>query len=197
MLTSYSTLTRTALAAVLCVAVFPPAFVSAQSLADVARKTEEQRKEAASKTYTNGSLAPSDQPATAPAAAPPAAAAGEQAPAAAEPAPKPSGFTVKEDKETGHTDMQTAPAETRRTEPYWRKVLAEVRGKISGLNANIASQQARIDGIQGDSPSEVREREILSGTIERLQKDLALQTRELQRWLALAAASKVPQEWLQ
>jgi len=194
--TSRSRLTRAVLAAVLCIAVFPAAAVSAQSLADAARKTEEQRKQTASKVYTNGSLAPSDQPATPPANDLPAAApAGEQAPAD-EPAPKPSGFAVQEDKETGHTNMHTAPAETRRTEQYWRKVLADVRAKIAALNANIATQQARIDQVEGNSPAAVREREVLSGTIERIQKDVAVQTRELQRWLALAAASKVPEEWL-
>ena len=187
-------LTRAALTAVLCLAVLPARVILAQSLGDVARRTEEQRKAGASKVYTNDNVAPSDQPA-APPASQAAVPAGEQAPAA-EPAPKPSGFTVKEDKETGRTDMQTAPAESRRTEQYWRKVLADVRGKIAALNANIAAQQTKIDGIEGDSGSAVREREVLSLTIDRLQKDVAVQTRELQRWLALAAASNVPQDWL-
>jgi len=182
---SYMGLTRVAVAAVLCVAVLPARAAFAQSLADVARRTEEQRKAATSKVYTNDNVAPSDQPSAPPGAAP-AAAPGEQTPLAG----------VEQDKAPDQTRVEPAPVESRRNEQYWQKVLAEVRAKIEALTKNIASQQARLDAIEGDSPTAVREREVISTTIERLQKDVALQNGELTRWLTLAKTTKVPEEWL-
>lgn len=184
-------LTCAALAAVLCLAVLPARVAFAQSLGDVARRAEEQRKAGASKVYTNDNVAPSDQPA-APAAA---AAPGEQTPPAAS-ASNPSGAGVEADKPAGQTTPQPAPVESRRNEQYWRKVLADVRAKIATLEDKIAAQQSRLDQIEGDSPTEVREREVVSATIERLRKDVALQNGELTRWLTLAKTTKTPEEWL-
>jgi hypothetical protein len=171
-----------------------PGFASAQSLGDVARREQERRKETApsGRVYTNDALQPVD-----PVAAEPAAQAG--ATAASDPAPKTEtpGYVLEEDLGAGVASIKsTTPPRQKRDEQYWRKLFTDVRARVAKANAAVAAQEARLAAIQADqSPTAVREREVLAAEIVRLQRGARLQADDLARWLARANDDKVPAEW--
>ena len=108
---------------------------SAQSLGDVAKKTESQKKAAAKpgKVYTNGDL-PKTDPAATPAPAPTAPAA---APAAnAQPAP------------------EEKPADgPKKDEAYWRGRVTEIRDNLQRAKMFQEALQTRINSLSADYAS--------------------------------------------
>ena len=109
---------------------------SAQSLGDVAKKTESQKKPAAkaAKVYTNEDL-PKTDPATAP-APPPAAPAGTPAASNAQPAP------------------EEKPSEgPKKDEAYWRGRVAEIRDNLQRAKMFQEALQTRINSLSADYAS--------------------------------------------
>ena len=186
-------LIRAAVTLACCVALAPAAAASAQSLGDLARQGEAQRNSASpGRTYTNENLGAVEAPAT-PATAAEATPEAQTPPTPAVEAPKP-GMKLEEDQATGHTNMKAPAAREKRDEQYWRSMIAGVRTTIARLNGDIAAQQAKLDQVDGSSPTAAREREVVSATIARLQKDLSLQNNELFRWTARARAANVSED---
>jgi hypothetical protein len=170
------------------------ATASAQSLGDVARREEERRKQTAApgRVYTNDTLEGVDAVATEPAAQGGATAPSEPAPKAEVP-----GYVFHEYLGAGVASIKsTTPPREKRNEQYWRKLFVDVRARVAKANAALAAQEARLAAIQTDqTPTAVREREVIAEEIVRLQKGARLQADDLTRWLARARDDKVPEEW--
>jgi hypothetical protein len=170
-----------------------------QALGDVARREEERRKQttAPGRVYTNDNLEavePTAGPTVAPAEA--EASTGTSV-APAEKKTVAPGYVREEYLGAGVANIKstTAPVE-HRDEQYWRKLFADVRARAAKVNAALAAQEARLAKIQGDqTPTAIREREVLADQIARLQTSARGQADELTRWLTRASAAKVPEEW--
>jgi hypothetical protein len=159
---------------------------SSQSLGDLARRTEADRKQAtAGRVYTNDVLEAVDPPPASPAE--PAA-----TPAAAVP-----GSKVEKDPTTGQANVKPpTQAREKRDEQYWRKLFTDLRANVARANADLDAERARLDAFRGDeSPAGVRQREVLAASIARLENGARIQTEELTRYLARATRAKVPEEW--
>ena len=168
---------------------------SAQSLGDVARREAERRKQTpAGRVYTNTDLAPVDVPAPSPAPVPVEAATGIGTPTPDTPAP---GQEAQPEHDPGIEPI-IVKASVKRDEQYWRSLARDLKARMAKVNANVATQEARLAGIDAgpQTPTAVREREVVSATLTRLQKD-ALATREGLTWLTTRAQlAKVPEEWI-
>ena len=118
------------------------AAVSAQSLADVARKERERRKsvESSGKVYTNEALQPEPAPSgSAPAATP--------APAAPSPAAPPAASGTEPQKPA---DGAASSAATPKTEAEWRKRIADERDALSRAQIFAEALQSRINVLSAD-----------------------------------------------
>lgn len=186
------TLPRTAAAALLCVFLAVHA-TAAQSLGHVAQREAERRKQVASgRAYTNADLTPVDAP------APPAA----PVPTEVAPVPAPeTPATRPAPKLTDNPGKEPILVEGRekRDEQYWRTMARDVRARLAKLNAAVAAHEARIAAIDAgpQTPTEIREREVLSGTLIVLRKDTRLVVEGLTRFLTRAQLAKIPEEWFQ
>jgi hypothetical protein len=174
----------------------PTLSAHAQSLADVARREEERRKAVATgRVYTNENLGPASEgsapPAPATAAAPSAA---EAAAPAATPVPNPAAGGATE--AAGGTVVE---ADSKRTEAYWRKMMKDLRARLTQSTAALAAQQARLAEIDGGgvSTANAREREVVAAAIPKLQEGIRYQTEEIARWTARAKVEKIPADWIQ
>jgi len=176
-----------AAAAVIVLVVTGARSASPQSLADLARRDEERRKQAtpSGRVYTNDSLGAVDAP-----AAPPAE------PAATTAAPTP-GLEVAKDPSTAQTSVKPpTAAREKRDEQYWRKLFTDLRARVAGANADLDAERARLEAFRGDeSPTGVRQREVLAASIGRLENGVRIQTEELTRYLTRATREKIPEEW--
>ena len=168
---------------------------SAQSLADVARREAERRQQVTSgKVYTDGDLGPAD------AAAPP-----PQAPAL--PSPASSGETSGAQPSSSQPPPGNNPGREsvivqgreKRDEQYWRKLMKDLRGRLDRANANVAAQEARLAEIDGgeQTPTRMSEREAVTESLTRAQRDARSLSEELTRFRTRAQMEKVPAEWLQ
>lgn len=174
--------------------------VTAAQLGDVAQREAERRKQAATgKVYTNGDLAPVDESAPAPVSVPtgaaPVAAAADPAPSPETPAPKPA---PKMTDNPGYEPVLVAGRE-KRDEEYWRKMARDLRGRVAQANAGVAAQQARLAELEAgpQTPTAVREREVISASLARIQRDAGANAQELARFISRAQLAKVPGEWIQ
>ena len=161
-------------------------FASSQSLGDLARRTEDDRKKATTgRVYTNDALEAVDPP-----LAPPAEAAATTAAAA-------PGAGTATDPSTGQTDVKPpSQAREKRDEQYWRKLFTDLRARVARANADLDAERARLDAFQGDeSPTGVRQREVLAASIVRLENGARIQTDDLTRYLTRASIAKIPEEW--
>ena len=166
----------------------------AQSLGDVARREAERRTQVtAGRVYTNADLAPVDASAPSPAPVPVEAATGSGAAAPATPAPG----DEAEPPNNGGIEPVIVKAREKRDERYWRALSGDVRGRVAKATADVAAQQARIAEIDAgpQTPTTVREREIISATVTHLQRDARFLSEELTRLLTRAQIAKVPEEW--
>lgn len=180
----------TVVAALLSLA-FEGQIAAAQSLGDVAQREAERRKQTTSgRVYTNADLAPVDASTPSPvpmAAEVPPGPAPETPPApAAEPTDNP-----------GIEPVIVKPRE-KRDEQYWRTLARDLRGRVAKGNANIAAQEARLAEIDAgpQTPTAVREREVISGTVSRLQRDVRFLSEELRRFVTRAQLAKVSEDWI-
>ena len=167
---------------------------SAQSLADVARREAERRQQVTSgKVYTDGDLAPVDG------ATPP-----PQTPI--QPSPTSDGETPDTQPSSSQAPPGNNPgkepvmvkAREKRDEQYWRKLMKDLRARVEKANASVAAQEARLAEIDGgeQTPTRVREREIVTESLTRAQRDARSLTDELTRFITRAQIAKVPDEWI-
>lgn len=168
---------------------------SAQSLADIARREAERRKEVASgRVITNADLAPVDSvvaPQT-PSPAVPAASAADAAKPAAE-----SGADAKRSEQDAGSATPAKPRE-KRDEPYWRARAQDLRQRLAKVNSDVAAAESRLvdmDAVPGSSQT-AREREVTAAALARLQADARARLEELQRFEAFAQAQKIPPDWI-
>ena len=168
---------------------------AAQSLADVARREAERRQQVPSgRVYTDGDLEPVDTAST----------PGPQTSAAP---PSPSGG---ETADTQPATSQAPPVDNlgkepvivkgreKRDEQYWRKLMKDLRARVERANANVAAQEARLAEIDGgeQTPTRVRERDVVTESLTRAQRDARSLTEELARFTTRARMAKVPDEWI-
>ena len=167
---------------------------SAQSLADVARREAERRQQVTSgKAYTDGDLAPVD------AATPPPQTPIQQSSASSGETPdtqSPSSQAPPGNNPGKEPVM--AKGREKRDEQYWRKLIGDLRARVEKANANVAAQEARLAEIDGgeQTPTRVREREVVTETLSRAQRDARSLTEELTRFMTRAQMAKVPDEWI-
>lgn len=177
------------LTAVLTVLIGAPLF--AQSLADVARKEEERRKEikAPSKVLTNKDLAPAPEPSTAP---PPA-------PAAATPA------ADAKDKDAKDKDAKDAANEPKKDQAYWSGRKKTLQDSLDRDQTYADALQSRINALTRDFVNEadpVRQRNIAAdrqkalAELERLKDQTEKDKKALADLDEEARRAGVPPGWL-
>ena len=180
--------TRLSFGAVLLAAGLLPATAGAQSLADVARKEDARRKQQGkpTKVYTNDSLAPATPATPAPATA---SAAAPATPAAAEPT-KPA------------TDARPEPE---KGEKYWKERIAAVRADLERSKTFAAALESRIgsltlDFVNRDDPAQraviEQNRQKAVAELERVQRDIAAQTKAVTGIEEEGRKAGVPAGWL-
>jgi hypothetical protein len=167
---------------------------SAQSLGDVARREAERRQQVTpGKAYTDGDLAPVD------AAAPPPHAPIQQSPASGGETPdaQPPSSQAAPGNNPGKEPV-IAKGREKRDEQYWRKLMPELRGRVAKANTEVAAQEARLAEIDGgeQTAARLREREVVTESLSRAQRDARSLTEELTRFLTRAQMAKVPDEWI-
>jgi hypothetical protein len=149
-----------------------------QSLAEAARKAEEARKavKTPGKVYTNDDLKRFGG------APPPPVAAGE-AGQAAPPAVGTESVPADQPAQPGpEATAQNPPEQPVKDEAWWRKTLAEVRGKLERSKAAVEALDSQIYAMQVDfySRDEVSEREPIGQQIEKAMAERDKQYREME-----------------
>jgi hypothetical protein len=175
-----------------------------QSLAEAARKAEAERKavKTPGKVYTNDDLKRFGG------APPPAAAgeAGQAAPPAVGAQPAQAGQPTQPGQPGPAVSAQN-PVEQQpvKDEAWWRKTLAEVRGKLERSKAAVEALDSRIYAMQVDfySRDEVSEREPIGREIEKAMAERDKKYGEMEEASARLAAleeegrgAHVPPGWL-
>lgn len=164
---------------------------ASQSLGEVARREEERRKQvAAGRVYSNDALADVETTVAAPRQTPQATGSADQAGV--------SESTDATAQESGEEAAGSKPSERKqRDEKYWRNHMSVLRAAVAKANADLAAQEARLREIQNDSsPTAVREREVITRTIARLQVTARVHRDVLTRNLTQAELSGVAADWL-
>jgi hypothetical protein len=168
---------------------------SAQSLADVARREAERRQQVTSgKVYTDDDLAPVDG------ATPPPQTPSQQSPASG--GDTPDAQAPSSQAPPGNNpgkEPVIAKGREKRDEQYWRKLIKDLRARVERANADVAAQEARLAEIEGgeQTPTRVHEREVVTESLTRAQRDARSLNEELTRFLTRAQIAKVPDEWIQ
>jgi len=164
---------------------------SAQSLGDVARREAERREQVSSgKVYTNGDLAPVDA-----AAAPGPQTPVEPAPGVKPSEPPPATSPVPPGDSSGKEPVLIKGRE-KRDEQYWRTQIQAVRVKVQKANVEVRAQETRLAELDGgpQTPTSLREREVVAASLVRAQRDARFIGEELTRWVTRAQMAKVPEE---
>lgn len=169
---------------------------SAQSLGDVARREADRRTQVASgRVYTNADLVSVDPPQapTAPASPPVATEAGGES---TQPASKSAEAPTPTTGETSG-EAQLKPRE-KRDEQYWRTRARDLRGRLAGAEADAAAAEAQLAALEASpqTPTMMREREVVAAALARLQSSVRYRHEELVKFEALVQASSVPAEWI-
>jgi len=165
--------------------------VAQQSLAEAARKAEAERKavKTPGKVYTNDDL---KRFGGAPPAPAPSGEAGQVAPPAAAAPPAQASQPGQPGPEAG----APSPAEQQpvKDEAWWRKTLAELRGKLERSKAAVEALDSRIYAMQVDfySRDDVSERDPIAREIERAMAEKDKKYREMEE--ASARLSELEEE---
>jgi hypothetical protein len=169
----------------------------AQSLGDVAKKTEEARKKTAkapTKVYTNDDLKKYAPPPPADAAGAAAAPSGEQ-PAQGE-QPKAAADQFKQ---------QPAPPEEQKDEAYWKNLITTARAKLERDQSYFEALQTRINSLSNDfyardDPAQRdaiwKQRTKALEDLEQLKKDIADDNKAIAKIQEDARREGVPPGWL-
>lgn len=183
---------RVLAAAFTLVTLVPPHGAAGQSLADLARREAERRKQTVpGKVYTNADLrdAPSAPPAVPSAAPVPRAAAGAEA--------------ARPEGQVALPDESVAPrGREKRDETYWRTRARDLRAKVEAARQQLEALEERATDLdtqiqESPAPSAIRERDVTASAVARMRQNLQFTTGELQRFEQKAAAEKVLPEWIQ
>lgn len=192
---------RRLLALVTLVALAVPSLAAAQSLADIARKEQARRKEVgkATKTYTNTDLtrdytpsspsaadgsAPADSSGAAATTTPAAPAASSEAPAA------------------GDADSS---AEPKKDQAYWKGRVDTARATLERSKTFADALQTRINSLSTDftNRDDPAQRAVIAqdrvktiGELERVQREIAAQTKAITAIEDEARKAGVPAGWL-
>jgi hypothetical protein len=184
----------------------------AQSLGDLARKDQGRPKSGTAKVYTNDDLKGSPAPAaTSP--APATAAPADDSKAAPRPDAKAADGSVKtgDAKADGKTDAKAdAKADGKPKDPKsdaadWRKRVQEIQASIDRSKLFADSLQSRINGLTADfsardDPAQrsqvATDRQKALTELDRVKKDIELQTKALADLQEDARKSGVPPGWL-
>jgi hypothetical protein len=165
--------------------------VSAQSLADVAKKEEERRKTISepAKVYTNKDLSSVPASSTPPAAAS-TPASGSTAPAAATPAKE---------------DDKDKPKEPAKDQKYWSGRLTKLQETLSRDEGYAEAMQTRLNSLQTDfvnrdDPAQrsviERERNKVHAELDRLKKAVVDDKKAIADLMEEARRAGVPPGWL-
>ncbi|HEY3381663.1 MAG TPA: hypothetical protein VGK32_07840 [Vicinamibacterales bacterium] len=171
----------------------------AQTLADVARKEEERRKalKTSGKVYTNDDLKRYPV-STAPASEGDKAAAG-----AGNTTVKPEGAVDAKAGAAAQAKEQAATEE--KGEAYWRNLLSQTRTQLERSQSFLEALQSRVNGLTADfyardDPAQRtqlwNQRTKALEEMERLKKDIADSTRQLNKIQDDARRAGVPPGWL-
>ena len=163
----------------------------AQSLGDVARREAERRAQVTAwRAYTNADLASVDAPAPVPVDAV------TRSGAATPDTPVPGEET--EPANNSGIEPIVVQALEKRDERYWRATARDLRERLAAVIANVAAKNARLREIDAGprTPTTAREREVIAGTVDRLQRDARFHNEDLTRFLTRARTAKVPEEWI-
>jgi len=176
--------------------------VAQQSLAEAARKAEAERKavKTPGKVYTNDDLKRFG-------GGPPPPAASGEAGQAVPPAEAAQPAQAGQPGQPGPEVSPQSPAEQQpvKDEAWWRKTLAEVRGKLERSKAAVEALESQIYAMQVDfySRDEVSEREPIGREIEKAMAERDKKYREMEEASARLAAleeegrgAHVPPGWL-
>jgi hypothetical protein len=178
----------------------------AQSLGDLARKDQARAKSGA-KVYTNDDLKGSPAPATA-SGAPATAAPADDATTPKPDAKAADGNAKSGDaKADGKTDAKTdaKPADPKSDAAYWRKRVQELQTSIDRSKLFADSLQSRINGLTADfsARDDPAQRSVVAGDrqkalteLDRVKKEIQLQTKALADLQEEARKSGVPPGWL-
>jgi hypothetical protein len=200
--------TRLSFGAVLLAAGLLPVAAGAQSLAGVAKAEEARRKELAkpSKVYTNQNLRRDPTtPTTPPAAAPASPTDGTSAAAAPTPAPGAATAPAPSDTPAGAAAAPAGPAGPARDQAYWRGRMTAAREQLDRSQTFAAALQSRIDAltldfVNRDDPAQrsVVEQNRLKALaeLERVQREIAAQTKAITAIEDEARKAGVPAGWL-
>ena len=162
-----------------------PLVVRAQSLVDVARAEEARRKaiKQHAKVITNDDLKPSNEPMQAPAATP-------ASPSASTPAPAPAAATAEDPK---------------KSEKYWRDRITLARTTLEHDKVLVDSVQSRINALATDfvNTADPAQRALVDANrrtalaeLDRLNKDIAAQTKAVSDIQEEARKASIPAGWL-
>ena len=150
-----------------------------QSLAEAARKAEAERKavKAPGKVYTNDDLKRFG-------GGPPPPAASGEAGQAVPPAEAAQPAQTGQPGQPGPEVSPQSPAEQQpvKDEAWWRKTLAEVRGKLERSKAAVEALESQIYSMQVDfySRSELPERDAIAREIEKAMAEKDKKYREME-----------------
>lgn len=179
----------------------------AQSLGDLARKDQGRAKTGAGKVYTNDDLKGSPAPAST-SAAPATAAPADDANA---PRPDAKGTDASgktgDAKADGKTDQKAdaKPKDPKSDAAYWRKRVQELQASIDRSKLFADSLQSRINGLTADfsARDDPAQRSVVAGDrqkalteLDRVKKEIELQTKALADLQEEARKSGVPPGWL-
>lgn len=166
----------------------------AQSLGDVAQREADRRTQgSAGRVYTNADLGPDEASATSPAPVPVAAVTVSGAAAPDTPAPGEKAQPPKK----GGLEPVIVKGREKRDEQYWRALSGTLRGRLAKVNAAVAASGARLTEIDAgpQTPTTIREREVITATLSRLQRDARSHSEELTRFLTRAQRANVLEDW--
>lgn len=187
---------RALIVTVLLASLGLPASLSAQSLAAIAEREAQRRKDTApGKKYTNEELLPASASSTVDTAAL------ERTPQTAD-ATKPSPDSPPSDSSAAaaSTTAPAPPKATPLTEAQWRTMARERRDRIQRFRSDIAALEGRLAQVEQNaeaSPEARSEREALAGPLANIRGELAKWEAEFGRFEQRARAAKVPAEWIQ
>jgi hypothetical protein len=177
--------------------------VSAQSLADIAKKEEERRKtvKAPGKVYTNDDLRPVPPPSTPPAEPAPANAKAREAPADAAEAKGSKDTKDAKDAQKGDAAAPDGP----KNQEYWSTRQAALQTQLDRDQTFLDALQTRVnslttDFVNRDDPAQraaiERERTRNIAELDRLQKALVTDRKALADFQEEARRAGVPPGWL-
>jgi len=181
-----------------CVAV--PAAIPAQSLTDVARAEEARRKavKAPAKVYTNDDLRSDGSPVPSAGSSSPSAAAAKPADPAKADAAKPA----------QPEDPKSAAAKSddpKKDEKYWRDRITSARDTAAHDKVLLDALQSRVNALSTDfvNTSDPAQRAVVEqnrktalNEMDRLNKDLSKQTKDVADIQEEARKANVPPGWL-